>query len=185
MANQRSKHKWIDAGLKALAVSGIAAVRVEVLARELNVTKGSFYWHFKNRNDLLKQIFAHWKSIATADIIDKVDGTTSDPHQRLLHLLTIVLGSDGRLEQAVRSWAAIDPAIFKQVSEIDLRRTSYMKDLFALMGFSERQAKLRAALAYRAYIGELTLSSSPSSLVSDETQLREVLSILTSPDHTR
>lgn len=59
------REAWIAAGLAALSSGGVEAVRVEVLARALHVTKGSFYWHFADRRELLDAIVAHWETTTT------------------------------------------------------------------------------------------------------------------------
>lgn len=56
------RHDWVDAGIAILASKGVDAVRIESLAKQLNISKGSFYWHFKNREDLLEAILAEWES---------------------------------------------------------------------------------------------------------------------------
>ena len=68
-----SRGGWIDCALDRLAADGIDKVLIAPLARELGVTKGSFYWHFKNKQDLLDAMLTRWESVGTLDIIDQVE----------------------------------------------------------------------------------------------------------------
>ena len=100
MSRRLGKQEWINAGLVALAAHGADAVRVERLAETLHVTKGSFYWHFKDRNELLQALLEAWQSRATRAIIDAVETRGGDARARLTTLFTIVAESDGRLGEA-------------------------------------------------------------------------------------
>ena len=64
LATQRSSRldasAWIEAALEALADGGVEAVRVEPLAKALDVTKGSFYWHFADRRALIDAMLTSW-----------------------------------------------------------------------------------------------------------------------------
>jgi AcrR family transcriptional regulator len=57
---------WIAAATDLLVDKGIDAVRVDPLARQLEVTRGSFYWHFKDRESLLVSVLKVRKPIRAA-----------------------------------------------------------------------------------------------------------------------
>src|ERR1700746_2561025 len=80
-----SAEHWAEAALEALASGGLEAVAVEPLARRLSVTKGSFYWHFANREALLRAALALWKKRETYDTIEGVE-ELADPYERLVRL---------------------------------------------------------------------------------------------------
>ncbi len=156
--NQRlSKTDWIDAGLRTLAKHGSAAVRVERLAEALAVTKGSFYWHFKDRNALLEALLDAWKARATNAIIDQVEAAGGDAGTKLRTLFTIVIQLDGRLDRAVRSWATQDPMARSALEEVDKRRLGYLESLFLGIGFTPAEAIARARLVYHALIGQFMI----------------------------
>ncbi len=83
------RHDWLTIALKVLAESGIEAVRVEPLAKLMNVTKGSFYWHFKDREDLLEAMLHSWETRETDDIINQVEVAGGDTSAKLLNLLQL------------------------------------------------------------------------------------------------
>jgi AcrR family transcriptional regulator len=157
MSKRLGKQEWIDAGLRAVARSGVEAVRVERLAEALKVTKGSFYWHFKDRNALLKALLEAWKARATNDIIAKVEAQGRDAGARLRALFTIVVQSDGRRDRAIRAWAAQDAMAQIALEEVDQRRLSYLVSLFRGLAFSKAEATARARLVYNALIGEFMM----------------------------
>lgn len=156
------RHDWLTIGLKVLAASGIEAVRVEPLAKLMNVTKGSFYWHFKNREDLLNAMLQEWEARETEDIIKQVEEAGGDASAKLLNLFQIAYQEDGQLEKAMRTWAANDVRSAVAITRIDQRRIDYMQALFLQLGFHMVEAKARARLAYYSWIGEFTVGVLPS-----------------------
>ncbi|GAB4372617.1 MAG: hypothetical protein Kow00121_15120 [Elainellaceae cyanobacterium] len=99
---------WIELGLRVIAENGVEAVRVEPLAKLLNVTKGSFYWHFKNRDELLEALLQEWVSRETERIIEQTETGGGDASQKLLRLLELAVQDNGQIENAVRAWATND-----------------------------------------------------------------------------
>ena len=163
------RQDWLTAGLQVLAESGIEGVRVEPLAKLMNVTKGSFYWHFKNRDDLLTAILHSWATRETNDIIKQVETAGGDASTKLLTLFELAVQDDGRVENAIRTWATQDAISAAVLAQIDQRRLDYLQDLFVQVGFSADQALARARLAYHSLVGEFTLGIR----VSQEERLAE------------
>lgn len=168
LESRLDRHAWIKAGLVVLGESGVEAVRVEPLAKRMQVTKGSFYWHFKNRDDLLDSILAEWVQIDTNSIIERVNQSDVDPKEKLLQLFEIAVAEDvsipglaeGRIETAIRAWATSDRKVAKLIGQVDQRRLDYTKDLFLEIGFSEPEAIARARLAYYSLVGEFMIGAS-------------------------
>lgn len=158
MARLGQQH-WIDAALRTLAGQGVDAVRVERLAGDLNVTKGSFYWHFANREALLLAVLEAWETRATNDIIKMVEAVGGDAKARLRTLGMEVFGSDGRLDRQIRAWSAHDPLARLAQQRIDARRLGYLGQLFGEMGFGPDAAKARALFSYQALIGQFALTA--------------------------
>jgi AcrR family transcriptional regulator len=162
------RQNWIDAGLAVLAESGVEAVRVESLAKRMKVTKGSFYWHFKDRTDLLDAILAQWVEIDTNNIIERVNQLDLEPKVKLLRLFELAIAddgltpglADGSLEIAIRAWATKDLKTAAVLAQVDRQRLNYTRDLFLAIGFSEIEALVRARLAYYSLIGEFTIGVS-------------------------
>ena len=164
------RQDWIHAGLTVLAEGGVDAVRIEPLAKRMKMTKGSFYWHFKNRNDLLDAILAEWVELDTNGIIQQVNQLDTDPKTKLLYLLELAYAendfmpglADGRIENAIRAWAKSDQKVAELIAQVDQQRLNYTKGLFLDIGFSEAEAMVRARLAYYALVGELTIGIDPN-----------------------
>ena len=156
------KQDWIDRGLIVLADQGMNAVRVEPLAKELAVTKGSFYWHFKNRQELLEAILLDWVNRQTDSIIEQIDVAGGDASTKLLHLFELAVQDDGRVENAIRAWATSDVKVAETLAQVDQRRLNYTKDLFLQVGFTPFESLVRARMVYYALIGEFTLGARPN-----------------------
>ncbi|MDJ0687894.1 MAG: TetR/AcrR family transcriptional regulator [Xenococcaceae cyanobacterium MO_188.B32] len=151
------RQDWIDTGLKVLATSGIEGIRVELLAKLMNVTKGSFYWHFKNREELLCALLKEWSNLDTDKIIEQLETTGGDASSKLLNLFELCCQDDGLLEKAIRAWATNDPKAASILAQVDRRRLDYTRDLFLQIGFTPFEAMVRARMAYYAALGEYTL----------------------------
>lgn len=151
------RQEWIDSALRALADQGVDGVRVERLAEVLGVTKGSFYWHFKDRSALLEAVVDVWKVRATSDVITLVEQTGGDASQRMRTLAHRVFSADGRLDRHIRSWASHDVLARAALDEIDHRRMGYLRLLLTEYGFSPEIADARTLFVYRALIGQFQL----------------------------
>jgi AcrR family transcriptional regulator len=145
--------KWSRAALELLAEEGIDGVRVETLAKRLGVTKGSIYWHFKDRDALLQTMLTDWRRHATLAIIDRLEQTGEPPERRLRQLLHLPLaggrskrGAD--VELSVRLWGRTDPRARAALEEIDQLRLRYIGRLLEECGISATEAPARAILAY-------------------------------------
>jgi AcrR family transcriptional regulator len=146
---------WVQAGLSLLAREGIDAVRVEPLAERLGVTKGSFYWHFKDRAALHAAMIEAWRGVATYEIIARLEAGGPAAEERLRRLIepTASRGKAGQLETAIRSWAHNDAAAAKVVAGIDEERIAYVARLLREMGIDPETALLRTKILYLALIG--------------------------------
>ncbi|NEQ52466.1 MAG: TetR/AcrR family transcriptional regulator [Leptolyngbya sp. SIO3F4] len=154
-----TRQDWIDQGLKTLEETGVETVRVEPLAKLMGVTKGSFYWHFKNRGDFLDAILQEWVDCQTNSIIEKVEAFEGDATAKLLYLFELAVQDDGRVENAIRAWATGDSKITAALAQVDQRRLDYTKDLFLQVGFAPFEAMVRARMVYYALVGEFTIGA--------------------------
>ncbi len=152
-----NRQDWLGAALGALARDGEAAIRVEPLAKRLGVTKGSFYWHFADRPALLAAVLAEWELRATDAVIVEVEAAGGDASARLALLFRITAGADGRLDRAVRAWAANDAGAATVQGRVDGRRLAYLAAQFAALGFPLDEAASRARIAYQSLIGRFVL----------------------------
>jgi AcrR family transcriptional regulator len=130
------KEAWLRAAIEVLAREGQAKLRVDALASELGLTKGSFYHHFENRDDFVHCLLDYWSRTYTDQIIEEVGAAEGTPEARLLQVMQGIerRGLD-RYDIAFRSWAAQEPSVAKSVRKVDLARYRFIRSLFAEMGF--------------------------------------------------
>lgn len=153
---------WIHAALRRLGRDGVEQVRVEVLAKDLGVSKGSFYWHFADRPALLQATLDTWAQEATQAIIDEVEASDPAPAARLWALMRRVFGTPtgvDLLETALRAWATRDEAAQAAVRRVDQRRTKYVQGILQELGHPAPEARRRATLLYRVLMGEFIVRS--------------------------
>lgn len=150
---------WIAAAREMLIEGGISAVQISPLAGRLGVTRGGFYWRFKNRQDLLDQLLLDWESSNARHFLNRLAeaGTPRERMDRLIDLWMEERQFDPRLEAAIRQWALIDEPVRKQVRIVDLGRISAIADILLQAGFDAIQAEARARLTYFHQIGYYTL----------------------------
>ncbi|MGW7274827.1 TetR/AcrR family transcriptional regulator [Streptomyces sp. NPDC054864] len=173
---------WADAALTAIGEGGIAAVAVEPLAVRLGTTKGSFYWHFANRDALIEAALDRWAETSTEEMIQEVEAEP-DPRRRVRLLFgeAIASATSGSLEVALLATAG-HPQVAAALRRVTERRVAYVAELFAGLGFPEPEARRRGLLAYTVYLGHVQLGHAvPSALPTvDEfgAYLDEALDIL-------
>lgn len=143
---------WTSAAIDVLREQGIDGVRIEVLAKQLGVTKGSFYWHFENRDALLTAMLADWRRQATLGVIERIeaqDGSAKD-RLRLLMQVPFQIKSDGggQIELSIRLWARRDPRARSALQEVDELRLRYIAGLLRQIGLPADRADARAIFAY-------------------------------------
>src|SRR5271154_1166330 len=126
MSDQLSAKDWLDRGLKVLAKSGFTALKAEPLARAMGVSRGSFYWHFADIAAFHAAILRHWREVAAEQVIANLE-TASDHDNPLSLLLHQAFGGRLALENAVRTWATVDPVARAAVQAIDRRRLDYVE----------------------------------------------------------
>jgi AcrR family transcriptional regulator len=175
MGDQLSAQDWLDQGLKALAKSGFTALKAEPLAKAMGVSRGSFYWHFADISAFHAAILKHWREIAAEAIIAGVEAASAD-EKPLAVLLRRVFGERLTLENAVRTWATVDPAARAAVQAIDRRRLGYIEGLMTKSGLPAHTARARAQILYWAFLG-FAQSDQPLSRVQQTAMLDEMLRI--------
>ncbi|RVI81920.1 TetR/AcrR family transcriptional regulator [Sinorhizobium meliloti] len=174
-----TKADWVAAGLSALTAGGIEAVRVERLAVILGVSKGPFYWRFKNRGELLEAIIEFWKRDFTADLIEQTSHFDT-PRERLEALAELaVVSTSGALdvaktECALRAWAAQDPLPRAAVREVDAMRTKHLTEEFKLLGAPHPLAEQLAKAIYLALLGLYTVRQYTPELADEQSYLTAV-----------
>jgi len=152
-----SADDWVAAAATRFAEGGADAVRVEPLAKALGVSKGSFYWHFRDRAALLTAVVDAWEQRGTLEIIEAVEQQADDPAARLWALFERTFGTPAMadaFETAVRAWASRDAHAQAVAKRVDRRRLAFVAELLHSAGIPKPEAKRRADILYCALIGE-------------------------------
>lgn len=150
---------WIAAATDVLVDEGVDRVRVDVLANQLEVTRGSFYWHFRDRQDLLQQVLQAWRAHTTEQLTARMAASDADPRVQLRHVLQLprhgrAAVRAARIELAIRAWARHDPMARECVDASDAARMGYIAQLFSQLGHPVAEARHRAYLAYTFIVGD-------------------------------
>ncbi|WP_433758551.1 TetR/AcrR family transcriptional regulator [Nocardia sp. CA-135398] len=171
-----SADDWAQAALNALAEGGLAAVAVEPIAKRLGTTKGSFYWHFKDRAALIDAALARWEQRSTDDVIAEI-AVETDPAERLHRLFAQVIdyAATGRIELALLA-SADQPSVAATLRRVADRRIQYVAELLHELGLTAGQARTRAVVAVSIYHGFNQLARvSPDTLPTTEKQRRALV----------
>ncbi|MET0283760.1 MAG: helix-turn-helix domain-containing protein [Polyangiales bacterium] len=153
------RERWAEAALQALIGGGLRAVSVERIAEQLSVTKGSFYWHFASRAELLAAMAARWEAVATEAIIAEVEAIV-DPRERLRALLRASFDdvANLRAEAALAAAAQSDRAVARVVLRVMKRRLAYTESVYRALGQTPAGSRRLAIAAYGAYLGTVQLA---------------------------
>jgi AcrR family transcriptional regulator len=153
--NQLKRFDWLLAALELFVAEGIDAVRITRLADELGVTRGSFYWHFSNRDDLIESLVAYWRDKNTSVIVEAVNSATSLSDGIFNFFDTCVDHNqfDPRLDLAIREWARRSQDIREQIDLADSTRVKAITNLFSRYAYPMPEAFIRARVIYFAQIG--------------------------------
>jgi AcrR family transcriptional regulator len=159
---------WAEAALQLIAEKGLSALTVSNLAARLAVTKGSFYWHFTGRSDLLAAALSRWEAAATTETIRALDAV-QDPRTRLeLILHASTQPPRARSLYAALAEAAEDPVVRTALARVASIRIDYLRDCYTRLGFDATRATSHAVFAYTAYRGLLQLAhEAPATLPTD------------------
>jgi AcrR family transcriptional regulator len=165
--------RWVQAATELLVDQGIDSVRVDVLARALKVTRGSFYWHFKDREDLLRAVLQAWRAHATEQLTKRLESAHDDPRAQIADLISLPFRGRSavraaRIELAIRAWARRDPMARAFVDEADAARIGYIAQVFSALGFPLLEARSRAFLLYSYEVAESLLAAQGSPAQREE-----------------
>jgi len=177
-----NEQDWIDAAMEILVRENVRGIRIDSLCSMLGVTKGSFYWHFKTRNDLLVAMLKNWRRRMTLNVIQSITRSGRTSKARLRNLLALVRRPKSpafaQIESSIRDWARRVEMPREVVSEVDEIRLDYFQQLYIDAGFEKDDARKRAYLTYCIVMGDSilhrTLDGGPH-----EEFLEETLDMLT------
>ncbi|MEL6683360.1 MAG: TetR/AcrR family transcriptional regulator [Pseudomonadota bacterium] len=176
MTDRLSRQDWLKNGLQALVADGPRALKADVLAKRMGVSRGSFYWHFENLADFHAALLAHWQATSTQAVIEDL---TADVKQteRLTVLIQRALSAEPALERAMRLWAAEAPDVARALAQVDETRIAYLVSLLAAGQMPRAKATDRARLIYWAYLGRMDVASPEHRHVSEDGIAQLVLAL--------
>jgi len=161
----------VKAAGNLIAQEGVQAVAVEALALVLGVTKGSFYWHFQSRDELIHAALEAWEQDQSTDVVSRYGGI-ADPRRRLRVLLFAAFEDleNGKFFAAL-AVSSEDPRVQPYLHRVTERRLAFGVESFLALGVSEAEARERALFAYAAYAGYFQLLRTTPEAVGAVTDL--------------
>lgn len=156
--NRLSSGDWQQAALDALSEGGLQNIAIEMIAKRLGVTKGSFYWHFESRDALIGAALDLWESQEQEQVFGKLDALP-DAQSRLKALISLVAHEIKAHKIYSELLKAVDHPLVKPVLErVSKRRIDYLTASFRQAGLPRKVALNRARLTYASYVGFLQLN---------------------------
>lgn len=157
-----TKEIWIEKGLQVLKEQGFGELSIVKLANKLNVTRGSFYHHFKSLNDLIDCMIASWEERIVTKGFEKTLINHKQPEQEFRNLINYVTQLNDRLDLVFRQWATNNPHVKAHMERLDQKRLSMLIEVFQRLANNEQEGTKLAKIAFYAYIGSLHTFPYPS-----------------------
>lgn len=173
---------WVEAATRVGTRVGFENLAVESLATEVGATKGSFYWHFRDRADLVSAVVEQWADAATSRVIEQIE--QGPPEDALERLVEMVLGHPESESTEWRILGSTDhPQIGPVVARVHAARIDYVRRLLRARGLTPARAAARARILYSAYLGNLALLDTPGveDAVRRTSLRRELLALASAP----
>jgi AcrR family transcriptional regulator len=157
-----SPELWLGAAYEALLESGVDAVKILPLAKKLGLSRTSFYWFFKDREELLAALVTQWRDKNTGNLVKQTEAYAETVAEAMLNVIDCWLDDtifDSKFEFAVRSWALQSPDIAAEVRAADRQRLDALTRMFGRFGQDETQADVRARTTYLTQIGYISMQT--------------------------
>lgn len=157
-----SPEAWLGAAYEALLESGVDSVKILPLARKLKLSRTSFYWFFRDREQLLAALVARWRETNTGNLVRQSEAYAESLAEAMLNVFDCWFNNelfDAKLEFAVRSWALQSGDILVEVQRADQIRVEALTRMFVRFGRTEAAADVRARAAYLVQIGYISMQA--------------------------
>lgn len=157
-----SAEGWLEAAYQALLESGVDSVKIQPLAKKLNLSRTSFYWFFKDREELLDALIARWRDKNTGGIVKQSEAYAESLAEAMLNVFDCWLNKDlfdSKFEFAMRSWALQSEELLSEIQKADRQRMDALKRMFMRFGVAENSADVRARTTYLVQIGYISMQS--------------------------
>jgi AcrR family transcriptional regulator len=155
-----TRDDWLEVALSVLAIEGVDHVTVLSLSERLGVSRSSFYWYFKNRDELLGALLDRWDELNTRSIVASTEEPAASVTQAVCNVFRCWINPlifSPRLDFAVREWARRSAHVRKALERSDRIRTEAVKALFLRFGYEDEDAFVRARVLYYMQIGYYAL----------------------------
>ena len=174
-----TREDWLNEAKQILIESGFAKLTLENLLNRLGVTHGSFYHHFKNRQELTEALLKQWRKEMTQDVVAAA-ANIADVDQRAKTLIKIgqSFTDQTQLEIAFRSQARIDPMVCEYVQEVDELRIQNCTQLANAIFGDSPKAKIFGKLAHALFVGSQQMIP-PFTEAESETMYLELINLVT------
>ena len=159
--NRLTREDWLRRALEVVATKGQAKLRIHELVKHLGVTRGSFYWHFKDRDDFVRALVDFYHRWSTDQVFVEVERVGGDAAQRLKTVMRFVAEKDlGRYEEAMTSWGVQEPIVAESFEIAIRRRIEFARTLFLQLGFEGQELETRT-LAFVGYMRMVHSATDP------------------------
>lgn len=155
-----SEAVWLDAAYEVLTESGVEAVKVMPLAKQLGLTRTSFYWHFEDRDALLETMIKRWEMKNTGNLIRQTEAYAETITEAMFNLFDCWLDTDlfdSRLDLAIRNWARNEPKLQARLDSADEQRAAAIATMFNKFQYSDAQANARSMTVIYTQIGYISM----------------------------
>lgn len=176
-----SPEVWLDAAYDLLLESGVDAIRIVPLAERLQLARTSFYWFFEDRSALLTALLDRWRSVNTANLIQRTELYAESITEAIFNLFDCWLDPtlfDSKFEFSIRSWAQQSPEVAADIRSADAVRIDALTKMFLRFGFDPLAADVRARTIYLTQIGYISMKSEED-LATRMTRIPDYVEIFT------
>jgi AcrR family transcriptional regulator len=159
-AERRTRQDWLDLALRTLVDEGIDNVKIQIMSKQLNVARSSFYWHFESREALQQAMLDDWLRKNTSPIIERAMRPAPDVIFAVINVFECWLDEtlfSPALDMAVRLWARRSAEVRDVVTQADGIRVDALRRMFLRYAYPEEEALIRARTLYYTQIGQYTL----------------------------
>ncbi|MEO1548941.1 MAG: TetR/AcrR family transcriptional regulator [Pseudomonadota bacterium] len=151
-----TRETWMDAARHALITAGEEQVKVALLGAQLGVSRSSFYWYFRDRQDLLDALLEEWEATNTAALVAQAQAPAANITAAICNVFKCFVSQDTfhtPLDFAIRDWARRDESVRAALDASDARRLDALQEMFARYGYAPTDALVRARVLYYMQIG--------------------------------
>jgi AcrR family transcriptional regulator len=161
-AHRMNREEWLKLALDAVATKGQAKLRIHELVKHLGVTRGSFYWHFKDRDDFVRQLVDFYHRWSTDEVLVEVERVGGDAANRLKTVMRFVAEMElGKYENAMLSWGIQEPIVAQSFAVAIRRRIEFIRTLFLQLGYEGQELETRT-LAFVGYMRSIFSAEDPA-----------------------